>query len=269
MSNSVITILEEKIENLKKNIAINYDEQINAGSESLGDLRNQQSRNLSKLSIFEEQLTQMKDVDSTKEDRKNKEYSVFVLSAGIDRIKKNVGDQIYKMLKLALHGTTSRDWRPFSTVSVSINEILLELQDLGFAFNYFFIEGEPTDDQLINIMQNKKDNMAIVDLLSLDDENIKTALRFDDEYAAILTPICSDIDKTLKDIMKAVRKRIFRYSEIVYVNPNFDFYHMDVSEYFIFKGKLQRLIPKKQSFNAIISNNPNQFNGKSGALPSL
>lgn len=229
------------IQKLEKRISDALDDQLDAGPETVRSydliIRNAQKSLLEAEAV----LNNLTEIQQRKlapgYDPAEELIHIFVISGSLERVKSALGQEFFAMLTETLHSISAGDWKPFSSQDSNIKDFLEEVKKHGFNFTVTFLEGKVEGSILQKVIDPNRNNIAIVDLMSLDDINIRTAIYFDGKNNnTVFAPVSTFLDNNLKKFLFDKRKNVFTIVESNYMcMPSFMF---DVSD----KRNLEREI---------------------------
>ncbi|MEY4904258.1 MAG: hypothetical protein RI894_1249 [Bacteroidota bacterium] len=159
-----------------------------AGVGSKGDYQNEIDKELANIKFYEEQIAQLEKAQTP--DQINILFYVIVSTK--EAVKQNIGEACFDCLEHdRYHDTKAEGWKPFAK-SEPILTILQRFQT-KYPFNPQYLDGEISDNVHIEIDAAIENCIAIIDVLSINDTNKHTALKFDTRKAGLIMPFCQKL----------------------------------------------------------------------------
>ncbi|MDN3588197.1 hypothetical protein QWY86_16050 [Pedobacter aquatilis] len=150
--------------------------------------------------------------------------TVYVISGSLQTAQTVLGN-LFSLLQSPLHGPSPCDWLPFSRDAVKIEDFLQSIRSSGRLFTIDYIHGVIDNQKLTQLTSGSEYNLIIIDLMSMDEENIET-VRYLDRHSAntLFIPVCTFLANDLKSFLYELRKKIFRLlGTNLVLSPNFFF----------------------------------------------
>jgi len=225
--------IEQKIRNLHLHLR-------NASVGTIGDIRYK----ITKLEHVLEEYN--KKIKRFEERKLTPSIFVYVLCTNKKNIVNVVDNELLNMIPTNSYSEKRHKWQPYCNQH-SIHFLLEDFRRKeGYTFEEIYLDGQLDDETLAKIDKNIERSIAIIDLLSLSEENRKTCIRFDSyRIANILLPICDNLPKELVIYMKKKRKEVFKVSQFHYSDNIIDFYQPNIGEQSTFFQALRRTFRSK------------------------
>jgi hypothetical protein len=204
--------LEDHVKTLQNNLKEAYQSHLDAGNDA-GDRWNRVRELREKIDRVNGSI---RDLRSALPDASN--IQVYVICGTKSRVQRNVGE-LFKMIDNDRYDEQLKQrWKPFRT-GPYILEMLEELKAQGYLFELCFLdehdEGSDTrTDVLVEIDTNMHKSIAIIDLLSIDEQNKPFAQQFNRQAVGyLMLPYCRDLNAEVRAFMDKKRKEVYSIPE--------------------------------------------------------
>lgn len=199
MSKNIIDIKKERLEKVETELRYLHEDRGNASVDAVGGHTNR----INQLEREHEQIE--KDIKKLEKASTPEEVKIFFYV--IVSNKQKVHDILGKECSCHLaddryHDSDCNYWKPFKN-SPHIEELLSNYKK-KYPFTEVYLDGEILDEHRVNIDTYIGQSIAVVDLLSLDNNNKETALKFDTTKAGLLMPVCDTLHQELRELAKSM-----------------------------------------------------------------
>ena len=277
-----------QLEKAKQEFKELYEQKFNAGVGTEGDYKNRLLKIEKEIGDLEKRIQAIESKEQPVESKagvsETTKVFIYVISGTNARIKQALTEEELYKIYTSLQPLNHDDedvckWKPFTKDEPSIEALLDTLQNEGFKFAVYYLNGYklekcyPEDASfskpdvnhrdLIDekIVDNKESIIAIIDLLALDPENEEIARRFDDKRTLrVFTAEYKFQNDKLENFMEG-KKKVFKYLENKLKGPEvFTIYKPGLRAY-VFLQELRTVIKKeKPDFNTIADKDSHEDN---------
>ncbi len=190
--NQILQELEVKL------IELYEDLSLAGGPIAQGDIKYAIKQNLRNTEYIKGQITQLTGITAP--------FYITVVTGKSGRIKKLLGNQLYTLLVPPNHDANELgNWVPFDDTANgggNVKSILQSLKLEGYAIIDIYVDGVRYQKSVSNFMNSPRNNIAIIDLLSLDDENEQLTRLFNhQDIAGLIIPDNINLHAAVKEFV--------------------------------------------------------------------
>jgi hypothetical protein len=207
----------------------------NASPEAVGGIQNR----------IDNVLAELKRLDDDIKIEESKSVSIkniyfFVIVSTKEKVKTNLGECCQHLNDARYHSTDCSQWKPFNRKEETI-QVILDNISQRYPIQVEYFDGELNSKNWVNIDKHIHKSITIIDLLSLDDTNKATALRFDSGQSKLLLPLCRRLNDEILTFAENMRTS-FKILN-AYVKENIDcMFFSEVSSYETFSRNITHII---------------------------
>ena len=235
----------EKIQAREKDLEDYTRGMENAGIANEGDWKNKIEKANRDIDYYRQQA------DQAPEKKRPNEVEIFlyVIVSFKSKVASIIGDDCYCFIEDdRYHDSDLTQWKPYAGER-TIGELVDDLKE-SYPITTYYLDNDDDDYHAIKIEDNEDKTISIIDLLSIDEDNILFVKCFDrTKIGGVFLPKCRNITKydEVHDYMK--EKRISVFSKIhKRVNTQSELplnFLFDLSEYQNFYRRLKGTIKTK------------------------
>ena len=234
-------ILQSQLKKVEEEYTDLLSQRGNAGPEIMGSILNR----IERLKKEKERL--LNDIKEEEEKYNGPEDSniiCYVIVSTKKQIKEVIGESCFcKLEDDRYHETECNKWKPYYN-NGNIEEILKSLQE-KYPFMLQFIDSEISDAELVAIDKGLNNSIAVIDLLSLNDNNKSIALKFDTNQANLLLPICRTLHPEIYDLAIKIKSNFKTLKALLNLSIPCSQYFSNVSDIENFKQHLITICSQK------------------------
>lgn len=170
----------------------------------------------------------------------------YVIASTRDKIRQNLGyDCFCRLEEDRYHESDSNKWKPFIGKDC-ISEILATYHT-KYIFTEAYLDGEIDDQVYLNLQEFIANTIVVIDLLSLDECNRETAIRFDNSEAGLLLPFCDSLrhHAEIVEYRNSLTSKFKSLNAQIQKGMGCSLYFGDVSGLQYFRQSLNQIFSKK------------------------
>jgi|GEM_PF-6563228 len=264
MTINKLDFLQQKKKNIEEEIMELYSSLQKAGEGTIGEIQNKIERLENLLEYYDKKIKKLEGATIPEKT----EIFVYVLCTDKENIANIVNDDaLVNLIPTNQYGEKQYQWQPYCNQD-NIQFLLESFRKKeGYIFNEIYLDGPLKNETHASIDKHIQYSIAIIDLLSLSEDNSKTCIRFDTRIMGnIVVPICDDLPNDLTIFMKQKRKAVFKAAQVSLDNHTDDFYQPNLGEMDTFFRTLRRTFTTKFK---IINTIKDRDSDKSDAIKNI